>query len=116
MHLGGKGVDVHVAARGVDHLHRVTALFALFHQAAGGVVVLAAEDRNAQHPVRCRFADVLGGIDGIVQLGLAEPFRRGHGDILSQSLAAEKHMHRHTGPIGEGDFDRPAMAVDHQIG
>ena len=63
MHFGAECVDRHVAAGGVDHLDGMAAFFALFDEASGGVVVLAAEHGDAQGAFRGVLAHGGGMVD-----------------------------------------------------
>ena len=111
MHLGGERVDRHVAAGGVDHLDRVTPRLAFLDDAAGGIIVLAAEHGDAQGALWLGGADAGGVIDVIAEFGLQEPVRGDNRDMILERLTAQEHAACHAGAVGEGDLDGPCIAA-----
>ena len=109
-------IDCHIAAGGIDDLNRMTPRLALFDEAAGGIIVFAAKNSDAQRPFGGGFADAGGGIDRVIQLWLAKPFGGPHADIVGQRLTAKQHMKRHAAAVGERQLDRPLVPGNRQVG
>mmetsp|Transcript_24165 Transcript_24165/g.44948 ORF Transcript_24165/g.44948 Transcript_24165/m.44948 type:complete len:220 (+) Transcript_24165:1737-2396(+) len=116
MHLGGHGVDRHIAAGGVDHLDRVATRLAHLDQTAGGVVVLAAENGDPECPRGGHFAHGGRVVDVIAQVRLQPFFRRGDRDVVLQRLPSQEHPGRHGRAVGQRHFDGPGLACDFQPG
>ena len=109
MHLRCHSINRHITTGCVDHLNRMSALFPHFYQPPCRIIILPAQHRNAQGPLRGHAPHAGVMIDVIAQLRLQLPLGCGDRDMIPQRLTAQEHPARHSSPVRQRDLNGPAL-------